>query len=423
MAIEKLSPAALNRKKPGMYADGGGLWLQISIAKDGVGRNRSWIFRWSIADATRKSGYRTREMGLGSLDTVGLTKARELALWCRQLRLDGKDPIVERAAERAARAAATAKVRTFDQCMHEYLAAHRAKWRSEKHSQQWIVSMRKHASPVLGNLPVQQIDIALVRKALERIWHKTPESGSRLRARVEDVLDYAKASGYRHGDNPAKWSGLLENLLPSRRELQPVVHHAALAYQEMPAFMAGLRERESTVARALEFLVLVAGRRGEVIGARWDEIDIAAKTWTIPAERMKSGKEHIVPLSARCLAILEDMERVRQNVFIFPGRDGRMWGTNFDHLMKTLGHGEVTIHGMRATFRTWAAERTNFPHEVADLCLSHAVSDEVVKAYKRTTLFDRRRKLMAAWSDYCANPAPPLRQSGATVTPIRQVGA
>jgi integrase len=419
MAEKRLTQAALNRTKPGMYCDGGGLWLQITIAKDGKQRNRSWIFRYALADATRKSSYRTREMGLGSLDTIGLADAREAARQCRLQRLADIDPITARDEQRAARTAAAAKVRTFDQCMHEYLAAHRKKWRSEKHSRQWVVSMSKHASPVLGNLPVQHIDVPLIRKALERIWHKTPESGSRLRARIEDVLDYAKASGYRHGDNPARWSGLLENLLPSRRELRPVVHHAALAYQDLPAFMAGLRERKSAVARALEFLILTACRRGEVLGATWGEIDTTAKTWIIPAERMKSGKEHIVPLSERCLVTLKEMEQVRQNEFIFPGRAGRMWGTNFDYLMKSLGRGEVTVHGMRASFRTWAAERTNFPHEVAELCLSHAVSDEVVKAYKRTTLFDKRTKLMRAWSDYCSKPVP----AGATVVPMRKVSA
>jgi integrase len=420
MAIHKLTPTTLNRKKPGLYGDGGGLWFQISIARNGKDRNRSWVFRWSIPDPTRPTGYRTREMGLGSADTITLAMAREKALRCRQLRDEGKDPIVERDTERAAAVAATARVMTFDQCTNMYLAAHRQKWRSQKHAAQWVTSLRKHASPVFGSLPVGQIDTALVMKALQRIWHDKPESGSRLRGRIESVLSWATVGGYRQGDNPARWGDHLEHLLPSRRELQPAKKLAALAYADVPGLMAVLRARQGSAARALEFLTLTASRTGEITGMRWDEIE--GDTWVVPGTRMKAGREHVVPLCKRSREIIAEMRELRQNEFVFPGsRKPTMMPRVMERLLKRLGHA-VTVHGMRAGFKTWASERTNFQREVIEASLAHAVGmgkDDTERSYQRGTFYPKRVKLMQAWSDYCGKPAP----AGATITALHKVSA
>jgi integrase len=420
MAIHRLGPTALKRKTPGMYCDGGGLWLQVSIARDGRGRNRSWIFRYSIPDASRRGGYRTREMGLGSVDTVSLERAREKARQCRELRDQNLDPIAERDKNRAARAAATARVMTFDQCLNAYLGAHRKKWRSQKHAAEWAVSLAKWASPVFGRLPVQEVDTALVVKALEKIWHDKPETASRLRGRIEAILDWATVRGFRRGDNPARWTGYLEKLLPSRRELLPVTHFQAMPYRDVPALVASLRAQQGSVPRALEFLILTASRAGEVLGAQWDEINFTEKVWSIPAARMKSGRAHRVPLSARCLEILAEMEAIQQNDFIFAGsRNEAISPHPMRRLLNRLIGKGATIHGMRSAFRDWAAECTNFPREIPEVALAHSVGDETEKAYQRGDLLQKRRQLMVAWERYCAKPLP----AGATVTPIHKVGA
>jgi integrase len=408
MAIHRLGPTALNRKTPGLYADGGGLYLQVTVAKDGKGRNRSWIFRFAIPDAARTSGYRDRQMGLGSCDTVSLAEARDKALRYRKLRLDGIDPIEARDEKRAVEAAAAAKVMTFDQCMHAYLAAHRAKWRNQKHAQEWVATLAKNASPVFGRLPVQTIDLALVMKALEPIWHAKPETASRLRGRIESILDWATVRGFRHGDNPARWSNYLEKLLPSRRDLAPVVHHAAMPYVELPGFMARLRERQGTAERALEWTILCCARTGETLGAEWErEINFTDKTWTIPGSRMKAGKEHRVPLGGRCLEILAGMEEVRRNVFVFPGaRSATMAPASLALVLKRMGATAVTVHGFRSSFRDWCREQTNFAREIAEQALAHHVGNAVERAYARGDLLEKRRLLMDAWAAFCARPLP-----------------
>jgi integrase len=419
MAIHRLGPTALNRKTPGTYGDGNGLWLQITVAKDGKGRNRSWVFRYSTRDPTRRSGYRTREMGLGSADKVSLVEARDLALQCCKQRLQGIDPIEARDARRAAQATAAAKVTTFDQCVGAYIAAHRAAWRSQKHAVQWTTTLRKHASPVFGSLPVQAVDTTLVVKALERIWHQTPETASRLRGRIEAVLDWATVRGFRQGDNPARWTGYLDKLLPAPRKLKPMQHHEAMAYRDVPSLMAKLRAMGGTNARALEFTILSASRTGEVLGARWDEIDSTAKTWTVPGSRMKAGKEHRVPLSGRCIAILTDMQEVQRNGYVFPGaRNDALTSHPMAQLLKRMGH-SVTVHGFRSAFRDWCREQTSFPREVAEQALAHHIGNSVERAYARGDVLETRRKLMDAWARYCATPAP----TGAAVLPLRKAHA
>jgi integrase len=419
-AIQRLGPTALARKKEGLYCDGGGLYLQVTKSRTDAKRiNRSWIFRFQIPKPG--GGYRPRTMGLGSTDTVSLAMARELALECRRLRLHNIDPIEHRNAQRAAEVAKAAKTMTFDQCTSAYLAAHRAKWRGEKSAYQWVTSLAKYASPVIGKVAVQNVDLALVTRVLEPIWHKKPETASRLRGRVETVLDWATVRGFRQGDNPARWSGHLEVLFPSRRDLLPVKHFEAAPYDQVPAIAAALRSRDGIPERALELLILCAARTGEVIGAKWVEIDVAAKTWAIPGSRMKSGREHRIPLCARALEILAQMSDLRQNDHVFPGV--RCETIHYKALVKTLrrmGHAKITVHGMRSAFRDWCAERTNFPREIAESALAHANGDKVESAYKRTDFFEKRRKLAEAWSTFCCRP--PAQEAGKVVA-INKAGA
>jgi integrase len=421
-SIHRLSPAKVKNAKPGkradgssrvqLYADGGGLYLQVTPGSNGD-ISKSWIFRFATTD--RKERY----MGLGSLDAVSLAEARERGAECRKLREQGKDPIEARNAQRASAAADRAKAMTFDQCAERYVAAHRAGWRNPKHASQWENTLAAYASPVFGHLPAQAVDVGLVIKALEPIWALKPETASRLRGRIEAVLDWAAARGFREADNPARWKGRLDKLLPRRSKIRAVQHHAALPYTETGAFMRDLRERDAIAARALEFAVLTAGRTGEVLGAQWSEIDLQAKVWTIPAARMKSGREHRVPLSDAAVALLEQMQKVRQNDHVFPG-DRRAALSNMALLMllRRMGRADLTAHGFRSTFRDWAAERTNFPNEVVEMALAHVVSDKVEAAYRRGDLFEKRRKMMDAWASYCAKPIGvagkivPLRSTG-----------
>ena len=404
--IHRLTGADLKRKAPGLYADGGGLYLQVTA---GVGGhvNRSWCFRYTTGD-------RTREMGLGPAHTVGLAAARAAALEARQLRLRGVDPLEDRRARKTASAVSAARSITFSECADRYIDAHRAGWRNAKHAAQWPATL-KVASETFGALPVRAIDTALVMKAIEPIWMKTPETGNRLRGRIESVLDWAIAREYRPGPNPARWRGHLSNLLPAHRKLRRVEHHPAMAWQQVPAFMHSLRQHEGISARAFEFMVLTAARTGEVIGATWDEIDLVNAAWVVPAARIKAGREHRVPLAPRCLELLGDGLGAG---LLFPRRDGApLWVNGFRHLMRRMGYADATPHGFRSAFRDWAGERTNFPREIAEAALAHQIGNAVEQAYRRGTALQKRRQLMAAWAQFCAKPAP----TGATVTPIRAV--
>ena len=379
-------------KVPGMHPDGGGLYLQVSRA--GV---PSWIFRYSVGER------RERHMGLGPYHTVSLKKAREKALECRNLRLDGIDPIEYRKAARVQALLETARVMTFKECAQTYIAAHRDSWRNPKHAKQWPATLERYVYPVFGDLPVQAIDIDLIVRVLEPIWKTKNETASRVRGRIEAVLNWATVRKFRHGDNPARWRGHLEELLAKK---SAVAHHAALAYAEVPAFMTMLREQDGLAARALQFAILVAGRTNEVLGARWAEIDLEGRLWAIPGERMKAGREHRVPLSDASAAILGPLPRVSE--FVFPGaRTGRpLSNMAMTMVLRRMERGDLTVHGFRSTFRDWCAERTNFPHEVAEMALAHAVGDKVEAAYRRGDLFDKRRGLAEAWSRYCMMPAP-----------------
>jgi integrase len=390
-SINRLSALAVaNAKTAGRYGDGGGLYLQVSASG-----TKSWLFRYKTAG-------RSRYMGLGSLYTVSLAQARDAAGECRRLLLQGIDPIDHRYGMRAAARLDAAKAMTFDDCRDAYIAAHGAGWRNAKHRAQWVNTLSTYVSPVFSNLPVQSVDVGLVMRVLEPIWSTKPETASRLRGRIERVLDWAKARGFRDGENPARWRGHLDHLLPARSKVQKVQHHAALPFSDVGLFMTALQERDGVAARALEFVVLTAARTGESLGATWNEIDFSTRTWTIPANRMKSHREHRVPLSGDAIRLLETMQATRSSEFVFPGQRQGKPLSNMALLMmlRRMGRGDVTTHGFRSSFRTWAAERTDFPHEVVEAALAHVIGNKVEAAYQRGDLFDKRRRLMDEWACY-----------------------
>lgn len=386
--IEKLTPLGVSRtKRPGYYGDGAGLWLQVSP----VG-TKSWIFRFTLRG-------KHREMGLGPLHTVSLSEARAKAKSCRQQLLDGHDPLDVRQAARQAAALEQVRAMTFDQCAAMYIKAHRNGWRNAKHAAQWESTISTYASPVFGELPVAAIDTALVMKALNPIWTEKTETASRLRGRIESILGWATTSGYRQGDNPARWRGHLQNLLAAPEKVRKVEHHPALPWREIGGFMVDLRAREGIAARALEFAILTAARSGEVRGMRWDELD--GKVWTLAANRMKAGREHRVPLSSAVLSLLERMPRVGD--YVFPGakKGSLLSDMSLSSVLRRMGHEDITVHGFRSTFRDWCAESTNFPREVCEHALAHQLPDKVEAAYRRGDLIEKRSMLMQAWSDYC----------------------
>jgi integrase len=382
-------------KRPGMYCDGGGLYLRVTA--DGT---KNWVYRYMLAG-------RPRWMGLGPFALYGLAEARGKALEARKLRHEGIDPIEVRRAARTQERLAAAKTMTFKQCAAAHIAAHRVGWKNHKHAAQWESTLATYAEPTVGSLPVQAIDTGLVMKVLEPIWATKPETASRLRGRIESILDWARVRGYRAGENPARWRGHLDHLLPARSKVRTVEHHAALPYKELPSFLAALREQEGIAARALEFTILTAARTGEVIGATWDEI--GDKIWTVPAVRMKASKEHRIPLSGRSLAILEEMQPHRHaadSAIVFPGgKTGKpLSNMAFLMLLRRMDRDDLTAHGFRSTFRDWAAERTDFPSETVEMALAHTVGNKVEAAYRRGDLFEKRRKLMEAWTAYCTRP-------------------
>jgi integrase len=396
--LNRLSAVAVNSgiSRRGMYHDGGGLYLQVS-----AGGAKSWIFRFMLDG-------RAREMGLGPVHAIPLAEARKRAAASRRMRVDGIDPIEARSAQRGQKKLEAAKAMTFDACAAAYIAAHHTSWRNAKHRDQWRNTLTSYAGPVFGSLSVQSIDVGLVMKALEPIWQTKTETASRLRGRIEAVLDWATVRGYRKGENPARWRGHLDKLLPARSKVRKVEHHPALPYDGLADFVATLRSQEGIASRALEFLILTAARTGEVIGARWDEVDLEEKTWIVPAVRMKAGREHRVPLSAATVTVLEQMREIRESEFVFPGGKKGKPLSNMAMLavLKRMDRSELTAHGFRSSFRDWAAERTNFPHEVAEMALAHTVGDKVEAAYRRGDLLQKRRQIMDAWARFCESKRP-----------------
>jgi integrase len=376
--------------EPGLLADGGGLYLQVSDAGA-----KSWLFRFMLAG-------RARAMGLGSLHTISLAEARNEAARCRKLLREKIDPIEARNGSRGQAALEAAKAITFEQCAQAYVQAHRLGWKNAKHVQQWQNTLSTYAYPVFGSLPVAGVDTALVMRCLEPIWKHKAETASRVRGRIESVLDWATVRGYRAGENPARWRGHLAKLLPIRAKVQRVEHHAALPYAEMPGFVAELRRQTGVAARALEFTILTATRTSEVLGAQWGEINLDARVWTIPASRMKAGIEHRVPLCGRAIALLQELGPSSRG-YVFPGQRPRQPLSNMAMLMllKRMEYKDLTVHGFRSSFRDWAAEKTNTPRELCEMALAHTIGDKAEAAYRRGDLFDRRRALMAQWQRHC----------------------
>ncbi|MFP3272229.1 MAG: integrase arm-type DNA-binding domain-containing protein [Paraburkholderia sp.] len=380
---------------PGYYCDGGGLYLQVSRAGA-----RSWVYRY------RHEG-RLREMGLGGLRCVSLADARERAQGCRRQLGNGLDPIEERRRERSQRAAQLARTKTFDECTTAYIKANRAGWKNEKHVAQWESTLATYASPFIGSLSVRDIDTAHIVSVLEPIWEAKPETASRVRGRVEAVLDWAKAHRYRDDENPARWKGHLDKVLPARTKVRKVRHHAALPYTEVAAFMKVLRVQEGLAARALELAVLTAARTSEVIGARRGEFDLEAGMWTVPAERMKAQRAHRVPLSAAAAGLVRRLLDEADTELLFPGGKKERPLSNMAMLtvLRRMKRNGLTVHGFRSTFRDWAAECTTYPNEMAEMALAHTVDDKVEAAYRRGDMFQRRRQMMDDWAMWCEGQA------------------
>jgi integrase len=389
-SIERLSAlAAKAASQPGLHPDGNGLYLHV-----GAAGSKSWILRY-------RHGGRRHDIGLGPYPLISLADARQRANQRRRLLVDGIDPLAERRAKRAAEAVERNKAITLRQAAESYIDAHAAGWRGGRQEAQWRHSLTAYVYPTIGELPVQAIDTASVLSVLKPIWNAKTETATRVRERIEAVLSSATAAGYRSGDNPAKWRGHLDSLLPKRSKVKPVEHHPAMLYGEVGTFLAELRVDTKIAARALEFLVLTAARSGEVLQARWDEVDLPSRLWTVPAERAKSGREHRVPLSAAAVAIVKAMAEIRLNEYLFPGRRDPLARTALFDQLRRMGRGDTTTHGFRSTFRSWAAERTNFPREVAEMALSHTVGDTVERAYQRSDMFEKRRQIMDAWARFC----------------------
>lgn len=411
-ALHKLSATGVVKLKvPGYYGDGGGLYLQVSPSL-----SKSWIFRFKIHG-------KSREMGLGSLNALSLADARDKAADCRRLLNDGVDPIEARKSkkdqEQRAAALRAATSMTFAACAKAYIEAHSAGWKNAKHASQWTNTIETYAGPVIGPLAVQDVDTGLVLRVLEPIWKDKPETASRLRGRLENILDWATVRGFRSGDNPARWRGHLEALLPSREKVRAVRPMPALPFVQAGAFMSELRAREGLAALALEFQILTAARSGEVRGATWEEFDLQAKVWTVPAARMKMKIEHAVPLSPRAAAIVERLSKVKVGLLVFSTSKTALSDMTLGAVIKRMnGESEpptwrdpkqnnraVVPHGFRSTFRDWAAERTSYASEVVEMALAHAIEDKVEAAYRRGDLFEKRRRLMNEWAKFCATVA------------------
>lgn len=403
-----LTPLAVKNAKPGRHADGGGLHLLVK--ESGA---RSWVYRFMLNGKSRDIG-----LGPAGPDGISLSQARDARDALRLKVKAGIDPLEERQREAAEALAAAQAAQvagmTFKAVAETYIGANEGSWRNDKHRQQWKNTLATYVYPVIGELPVAEVGTAHVLQILEPIWKAKAETASRVRGRMETILDAAKARGYREGENPARWRGHIAQILPARSRLTRG-HHKAMAYEAIPAFVGALHKRGAVAALALEFTILTAARTGEVIGAKWDEVDLDKAIWTIPASRMKAGKEHRVPLSPRAVEILKSTQGLRKE-WLFPAtKGGKMSGMAMTMLLRRMKV-DVTVHGFRSGFRDWAVECTGYAHEVAEMALAHTIENKVERAYRRGDLFDKRRRLMDDWATYCAT----IPAVGANITPIRK---
>ena len=389
--IDRLQPLQVKKlTKPGWYPDGRGLYLQVSTSG-----SKSWVYRY-------ETGGKERRHGLGSFHDISLVDARKAAEHCRQLRDEGLDPISHKRNIRAERQLEEAKGITFKECSLAYIESHKAGWKNRKHESQWRNTLDTYAFPVMGDLSVQDIDVGLVMKVLEPIWFGKTETASRVRQRIENILDWAKARNYRTGENPALWRGHLDKLLPKRSKVQKVQHFNAMPYADLPEYFRSLRKIDTLAAKTLAFTILTATRSNEARGAKWNEINLQTGTWIIPDERMKADRPHRVPLTRDCMKILKEVEPFKTGALVFPGlRKGK--SISDAALLKLLKqtHPALTVHGFRSSFRDWCAEMTNYPGALAEAALAHTIKDKTEAAYQRGDMFEKRRKLMDAWLDYC----------------------
>lgn len=376
----------------GLHFVGGVAGLGLQVQATG---GRSWILRVKV-------GSKRRDMGLGGFPDVPLAEARAAARAARATIKAGTDPIEDARAKRSALKASQAAALTFEQCAVEYIKAQRSGWKNDKHAQQWENTLSTYAYPHLGSILVKDIGLPNVLAVLKPIWETKTETASRLRGRLESVMDWATAHGYREGLNPARWRGHLDKILPKRSKVAVVEHREALAASEMGAFMVKLRSMDGIGPKALEFAILTAARSGEVRGATWDEFDLNAKMWTIPGTRMKAGKEHRVPLSDEALAIVEARPRVVGSPYVFAAiRGGQLSDMTLSAVTRRMGAACVP-HGFRSSFRDWVSERTSYPGDMAEMALAHAISDKVEAAYRRGDMIDKRRQMMSDWAKFCA---------------------
>lgn len=391
--MRKLTDKAIKAAKPGYHADGDGLYLQVK--GNGEKNGRSWLFRYKV-------GKKTTWMGLGSYSTVSLADAREAAFLARRQLRQGVDPLQHK---RATRAVEKKVPRTFRIVAQEYIKEHKAGWRNEKHADQWVATLKSYAYPVLGDVEVDAITLEHILRVLRPIWTEKSETASRIRGRMESILDYAAVHDWRSSENPARWRGYLSEVLPAKTKVAKVEHHAALPWKEMPGFWAKLLWKDTISARCLQFLVLTASRSGEARGARWDEINLEEKVWTIPADRMKAARPHRVPLSDATIAVLEGVKPLGGTLgdLVFPGgrKDASLSDVALSKAVHAM-HAGVTVHGFRSTFRDWCAEAVACQREIAEAALAHVNRDRVEAAYARTDYLERRRELMTSWDKFLA---------------------
>lgn len=389
--LHRLKPLTLSRDiAPGYHCDGGGLYFQVAPAG-----SKSWIFRFSLNG-------RRREMGLGSFPTISLGAAREAASEARKLISAGTDPIEAHRSRRLQKKLDAVRGIGWDDALTQFLDSHESGWKNKKHRQQWRNTLDAYAKTVLSAVPIASVGISEITKILDPIWTSKPETASRVRGRIERILDWAKVRGYRDGENPARWRGHLDKIYPARSKVQKVKHHAAAPIDELPALYDRLAEAKGVAAKALRFVILTAARPGEVAGGLWPEIDKKTALWTIPSERMKADREHRVTLSREALAILDEMAEMQSDKYVFPGhKDGRPLSlTALSKALKAAGGGDATVHGMRSTFKDWASERTSFPAEVSEMALAHTIGDKVEAAYRRGELLKKRAALLEQWSTF-----------------------
>jgi len=390
----KLTQLKIDRlKTPAVYGDGAGLSLKVT--KNG---SKSWIYRYMLAG-------KAHWMGLGSYPDVSLAEAREKAAELRKLTRQNIDPLLEKRKQASVIRAAISKAITFDDASAKYIEAHKASWKNEKHADQWTNTLKTYASPIIGSVDVSLIDTGHIMRILEKdnFWNEKTETASRVRGRIESVLDWATVRKYRTGENPARWKGHLDKLLPARSKVKKTEHHAALPWLQMGAFMVKLREQEGTAAKAVELAILTACRSGEVRGAVWEEFDLDAGIWIIPPERMKAKKEHRVPLQEKAIQLLRKQKELFPNGYVFPGmKEGKpLSDMSLTAVLRRMEQNEITVHGFRSSFRDWAAESTAYPNEMVEMALAHTIGNKVEAAYRRGDLFEKRRRMMQDWSNFC----------------------